>query len=465
MSITKAQAAQELLTRRQARKNYIDFAKYCYKGFLDPWHVHLIAKKLEGVANGSIRKLMISMPPRHSKSLNCSVCFPAWILGNHPEKRIVQAGHSADIAQHHSLDSRRIMMSPQYDKLFPNILSKDDSGIDVKQSLKEFTTCKNGGIFSVGAGGGLVGRGADIAILDDVYKSREMANSETQRNKVMDWYRSVLRTRLEPQAAQIIVSTRWSVEDLSGTLLKEEPGEWEILSLPAIKEGEYEALWPERYDHEELMSIRRTLGLHEFTAQYMCEPTVRTGNRFKVEEIDIINEDEFPKVTYIRAWDLASTAKERDKQDPDWTVGVLGAVTKDRQGLNHIWIKEVVMCQHDSFKRDEIIKRVADKDGPQVYCYIEAFGAYVDTYNHLRRLLSGRNIVRPSRLPHDKTVKASGLEPIMENGNFHICKAVWNDKFINQFREFPFSKHDDICDAVSIILGESTKAKTSLLMT
>lgn len=129
-----------------------------------------------------------------------------------------------------------------------------------------------------------------------------------------------------------------------------------------------------------------------------------------------------------------------------------------------MWIKNVVRGQWEAPKRDSVIKQRAEKDGPRVGVYIEAFGPYVDTFNHMRGVLAGRNIIRKSHLPGDKTLKASGYEAIMEAGNFHIAKAPWNDAFISEFKSFPEGAHDDIVDACSIIYGESTKAKSGILM-
>jgi predicted phage terminase large subunit-like protein len=461
---TKSEIAQELLTRRKSRDNLTDFCHYVYPNYESPWHAKLLCEKLEAVERGEIKRLIINCPPRHSKSLHASVLFPSWFLGRHPEKLIVQAGYAADIAQKMSQDARRIITSAEYDKLYPNLTAKLTKDLDSKNSVREWQSFAGGGYYACGVGGALVGRGCDLLLIDDPFKSREDANSELKRERVIDWFKSVAYTRLMPNAAIIIINTRWHVDDLVGQILKQGAEEWEVLSLPAIKEDSYECLWEERYNAELLSTIKETIGLREWSAQYLQEPVIEGGNRFKCDDIKIVDESEFPNVQYIRAWDLASTAKQRDKRDPDYTVGVLGAIVKDNRGLNHFWIKEIVRGRWEAPERDNIIKKVADRDGARVPVYLEGFASYVDTYNHVRRVLAGRNIIRKSRLAGDKSVKAAGLEPIFENGNVHMVKAVWNDALVSEFMNFPSGSHDDIVDACSIIYGESAKSKSRLMM-
>ena len=464
MTITKSQAASELLKRRKCRESFVEFCKYVYDEFETPWHIIQLCDKLESVERGEIKRLIINEPPRHGKSLTASVLFPAWYLGHHPSNLIVQAGHGDSIAKKHSMDCRRIVTDNKYDKLFPDLCEKLTSKMRSLTSIKEWTTSKSGGYFACGVGGSLVGRGANIILIDDPFKSRLDANSVLQRERVIDWYKSTCYTRLEPEGAIIIINARWHIDDLVGTLLKEGAEDWDVLSLPAIKEGEYDSLWPERFNAEKLSTIREAIGLREWTSQYLQSPTVDSGNRFKCDQIDIVDEKEFPNCVYSRSWDLASTEKQRGKGDPDYTVGILGTLTTDEKGLKHMWIKNVVRGQWEAPKRDSVIKQRAEKDGPRVGVYIEAFGPYVDTFNHMRGVLAGRNIIRKSHLPGDKTLKASGYEAIMEAGNFHIAKAPWNDAFISEFKSFPEGAHDDIVDACSIIYGESTKAKSGILM-
>ena len=254
-----------------------------------------------------------------------------------------------------------------------------------------------------------------------------------------------------------------------GTLLEEQEkgGEqWEVISLPALNEKE-EALWPDRFDRDWLLKTKATMGSFEWSALYQGEPTVREGNRFNIDQIvwhDTL--DDFPDANYQRCWDLASSKKERDKiGGPDYTVGVLGAVTKIRGGgVKEIWVKDIVMGQWEAPERDNHIRETVKRDGKYTSMYVEAFGAYKDAYLILKRALYGRYIVNKSHLPADKTTKAGPLEPILEAGNLHILNGPWKDKLEKQFREFPYSRHDDIVDAFAILIGENLKEQSRLLI-
>jgi len=463
----KNKAAKELMKRRKARENLLDFYEYTFPNFIYGQHIVKLCDALERVERGECKRLIVSMPPRHSKSETCSVRFPAWFLGRNSKKRIVLASYSESIAADQSRKSKALFYSNEYKKLFPDIVPLFNSK-EFKTSDKEWETLDHGNFYSVGIGGGLTGKGMDIGIIDDYVKDRQSANSETTRKHILEWYNSVFYTRQEPDAAIIIIATRWGVDDLIGSLLKdekdEEGDEWEKIIMPAINE-EGNALWDDRFSVNKLMHIKKSIGLFEWSALYQGQPTLKTGNRFNMTGIKIHeNLDEFPNAVYMRAWDLASSAKERDKDDPDSTAGVLATIIKNSSGLEELWIKHIRVGTWEAPRRDAAILKTADKDGGGVSVYVEAFGAYKDAFTTLKRILIGRNIVRKSHLPGDKSTKAAGLEPIFEAGNVHIMRGPWIDAFLKQFLEFPYSRHDDIVDACSIIYGEHNKEKGGLMI-
>ena len=405
------------------------------------------------------------MPPRHGKSELCSVRFPSWFLGKNPDKSVVLASYSQSIASDQSRKAKDCFYSSEYKSIFPNLTPSLNSK-KFKTSDLEWETTQRGKYFSVGIGGALTGRGFDIGIIDDYYKDRVEADSEASRKRLLDWYRSTFYTRQMKNASIIIIATRWAIDDLIGTLIKEmeeEDGEtWEIVTLPAISDNK--ALWPIQYPIEELERKKKAMGSFEWSALYQGEPTIRGGNRFNVDNVQKHDIREFPDIEYIRAWDLASTAKERNKDDPDFTVGVLGGVTQ-KDGLKHLWIKNIVVGQWEAPKRDRIIKMVTNNDTATVPVYIEAFAAYKDAYTTLKELLLGQRIIRKSRMSGDKSAKVAPMEPLFEIGNIHIVKdAPWVEMFLKHFREFPYGRHDDICDACSIVYNESLKARTSIFI-
>ncbi len=444
-------AVNELKKRIEIRNSLYEYFKYIYPDYKNGKHIEHIIKKLEDVEKGICRRLIISLPPRHSKSTLVSILFPTWILGRDPNKRIVLASYSQSIAEEQSRRSKDVFYNEKYNKIF-NVASKGAKNTDI-----EWHTKSGGGYYAVGIQGSLTGRGFDIGIIDDYYKDRLEANSETFRGRTLDWYKSVFYTRQSPEASIIIIATRWAVDDLIGSLIEEEKNgeKWDKITFPAINDNN-EALWEEMFPINKLNVIKQTVGQFEWSSLYQQNPVIKGGNRFKIDNIKIHdNYNDFPtNIQYVRGWDVASSSKQRNTDDPDYTLGILAGV-QNINNVNHIWIKDIVAIREESPKRNQIIIQTANKDGAQVQVWVEAFGAYKDAFNEIRALLWGRAIVNPSRQAGDKVVKASPLEPLFEAGNVHIIRGCPNyDLFIKQFSEFPWSKHDDCLKEDALIKTE-----------
>ena len=225
-------------------------ARYATQGrwILAP-HLELLNRKLVDLAAGQIRRLLVTMPPRHGKSELCSVYLPAWYLGNYPERRIILASYESDFAASWGRRVRDVL--EQHGQHLFEVSLRADSAAAYRWDLDGYT----GGMIAVGVGGAATGRGADLFIIDDPVKSPEEAQSQTMSRRIWDWYRGVARTRLEPGGAMLLIMTRWSEDDLAGRLLADRDGEaWEVLNLPALAEDDDpigrvpgEALWPERF--------------------------------------------------------------------------------------------------------------------------------------------------------------------------------------------------------------------------
>lgn len=458
--MNKKQIAQELLNRRKARASIYDFWKYTFDGFIDGNHIKKLTNALQRVSDGKCKRLIISLPPRHSKSeAVINACL--YHMSTHPKSSIVYCSYAESLALEQSRRMRNILDSDKYYNLFPEQSQKGQ-----KRSEKEWILPNGSHAYFVGIGGGLTGRGfgeddVGIGVIDDYIKDRQEASSEVTLSRIDDWYKSTFYTRQGPNAAIVIIATRWCPDDLIGKILTQEEEKWEVIELPAIEDNN--ALWPQKFPIDALLDIKSSIGEFEWGALYQCSPTVRTGNLYKVDNVKIHdNDDDFPNSVYLRAWDLASSSKERTKNDPDYTVGAYGCVTTDNKGLKHLWIKDIKYGQWEAPERDKIIEQTYRIDGMGTHIYVEAYGAYKDAYAHLKQALMGKANVYKSQLSGDKLVKASPMEPIFEAGNVHIKKAPWNDYFLKQFREFPSARHDDCVDAVAIVFGESTKQKSTI---
>ena len=275
--LSPQQAASELLARRKARSGLIAFSAYTNPTYIAAPHHELIAAKLEAVERGEIKRLMITMPPRHGKSELASRRFPAWFIGRNPGKQIIAASYNSDLASDFGREVRNIVASPEYGALFDCTLAIDS------KAANRWHTDKGGMYVAAGVGTAITGRGADILLIDDPFKDRQEADSEITRQRVWDWYTSTAYTRLMPGGAVVVINTRWHDDDLSGKLLAEQDhggDKWEVLSLPAIQ-PDGTALWPEWYPLARLEQIRSVLPARDWNSLYQQNPIPDDGDYFR----------------------------------------------------------------------------------------------------------------------------------------------------------------------------------------
>lgn len=437
----------------RARDSLLSYGRLAVPNFETPRHIKLLAEKLEAVERGDIKRLMVFMQPRGGKSLMVTQLFPCWCLGRHPEWDIAQAGYGAPIALEHSRKARDLFVSEATEQTFPGVhhapATEGQRAIAVaRQAAHEWGTTFGGQYYAVGVGGGLTGRGADLAIIDDPVKDREEAESPVIRQRVIDWYKSVLYTRLSPNGAIVLVMTRWHPNDLAGWILAQGDEHWDVLELPAI-DADNNAMWPERFPIERLEQIRATIGQREFAALYQQQPVVRGGNIFDVTKVQWEGSlDNFPDCKYVRFWDVASTEKQRAKDDPDYTAGTLYGETRTKDGLLEVWIKDSVRMQQEAPERDRRIIATTEKDGPAVQVGIESVAGYKDAYTYLRGKLRGIRSVVKVTVSKDMVVRAAPLEPVFEAGNVHILRSNWGTQMVTEFAEHPNGAHDDMLASV-----------------
>ena len=273
----------------KARRHFVDFCRYSRKDYQDPAHIQHLIYKLEAVECGELRRLMVFMPPRSGKSETVSKKFPAWYLGRHPDNNVIMSSYAYTLIRGFSKDVRDLIESRRYKIVF-DISTADDS-----RQVKDWDIAGHyGGLLAQGVGGSITGYGAHLFIVDDPFKDQKEAESQLNRDNVWDWYRSVVLTRLEPNAAIILVMTRWHQDDLAGRILAEEKlngtHEWEVINFPALataddilgrKEGE--ALWPERYPVDVLLNTKRSVGSRVWSALYQGNPQDPESQKFKRE--------------------------------------------------------------------------------------------------------------------------------------------------------------------------------------
>jgi predicted phage terminase large subunit-like protein len=416
-----------------------------------PPHVLRLNRAIIDTIRGTdgIRRLMVMMPPRHGKSELCSKYVPSWFLGVFPDRRVILTSYEATFAATWGRKSRNLL--EEHSHRFRVQVASSPSAADAWDIAGH-----QGGMMTAGMGGAITGKGAHLLIIDDPVKNAEEANSETIREKHWDWYTSTAYTRLEPDAAQIIVQTRWHEDDLCGRILAAaaDGGEpWRVLKLPALG-NDGAALWPERFDADKLASIRRAIGEYYFSALYQQEPTPREGSMFMVSKLEIV--DEPPSgLKMVRAWDMAAT-----KDDGDFTAGVKMGAAGD--GL--YYVLDVTRGQWSTDERDSMIRLTASIDGRPVRILLpeDPGAAGKSMVAHQVRMLAGYT-VRSERVTGDKITRADPFSSQVNAGNVRLVRGPWNRAFIEELRTFPRGKHDDQVDAAADAFSD-VAAKKKLIV-
>jgi predicted phage terminase large subunit-like protein len=435
----------ELLERRRAilvaRQSFADFIRMVRPGHELPPHLLQLIEALERVERGECRRLLISMPPRHGKTETAVRLFIPWFLGRNGDRRVITASYGQELCNDHGRDVRRLMQSTEYRAIFELELAGDSSARDVFN-----IDGREGGARFVGRGGAITGRGADLAIIDDVLKNRQEADSELIRNEAWDFYASTLRTRLEPQGAIIVIGTRWHESDLLGRLAESTVEPYERITFPAVDEHG-SALWPSRFPLEELYAIRDTVGSREWSALYMADPLPESGEYFLRSWLRYFDPRELPSdmPVYISA-DLAYTAGDSS----DYSVLVAFAVDEFRQ----VWVLDV--WRHRAILSDvctqlsHLIRRyrasgIVLESDPGTSSALPLIREYLHEAGQYRRILT-------VSAAGSKPQKARAFQGMLELGRVRLPKlADWRDALETELLRFPMAAHDDQVDALSLI--------------
>jgi predicted phage terminase large subunit-like protein len=397
--------------------------------------------------------------PTHNSEI-ISRKLPSHFLGLFPDDNVLLSGHTASLVESMSRSARDIISTPMYQELFSGIMVNYTSSSVRNWRLRNH----NGGCFAGALLSSIAGQGYNLGILDDFCGSREDAESQNSRDKMWEGFTDNFMTRRAPISITIILATRWHVDDIIGRIEKEmEENEnfprFEIVVLPAFSD-EYESgvLFPERFSKSWYEEQRATLGEYGTAALLQCNPIIKGGNFLNIEFIQRHKSlDEYPDISYYRIWDLAHTAAERTKADPDYTSGTLMGIEK-RGEIPHLWIKDVKRFRKDAPSRDEEIIRIAEEDGPYTKIGVENTIDAKDAVGTLKKILNGRRIVIPIEISRDKIIRAYPLESIFKAGNVHVIEnEPWLYEWVSEIAAFPNGKHDDQVDNLSAgyaILGE-----------
>jgi predicted phage terminase large subunit-like protein len=440
------------------RKSLIAYAVAQWGGYEAADHHRLIANALERIAAGTLKRLIINMPPRHGKSMLTSEYFPAWYLGHHPDHQIIHASYSQDMVDGFGRKVRNQLRDELYSVLFPGTVLSEDS-----QAANKFNTTAQGVYLAVGVSGSATGKGAHLMLIDDPIKDRADADSELMRTQLRDWYTSVAYTRLMKGGAIVVIQTRWHEDDLAGWLLREHGHEgWEILNLPAIMdEGKptERALWPEAFPMERLLQIRETLSVEkprDWEALYMQRPRAGSGAEFKRGWLNFYTQVQPSTMFKIMLVDPASEKRKNNDYTSIWIIG-LG------EDENY-YVLDMVRDRLNLTERAEAVFRLHRKWKPGQVRY-EQYGMQADI-EHIKSEMNNRSY-RFSIIEvgggTKKEDRVRRLIPLFERGRIWFPAALTYTNsagktldlvhhFVEEeFLAFPVGRHDDMLDALARI--------------
>jgi predicted phage terminase large subunit-like protein len=434
---------KDAITREKAQGNFMAFVKEMWPGFVHGRHHALMAKKFEEIAEGKLKRLIINMPPRHTKSEFASNMLPAWFLGNYPGKKVIQCSNTAELAVGFGRKVRNLVDSEQYAKIFPNVSLRSDS-----KAAGRWATNHGGDYFAIGVGGTVTGKGADLLIIDDPHSEQEARLAQgdpTVFDSVYEWYTSGPRQRLQPGGAIIIVMTRWSDKDLTGKVLKSDSSDWEVIELPAIMPSG-KALWPEFWSLNELEALKEELPQYKWNAQYQQKPTGEEGAIVKRDWWKRWESDRAPFCEFIiQSWDTAFTKNQRSDYSACTTWGVFH-LNEDPNNVNIILLdavkdklefpelKEKAKEMYDEWKPDSCIIEAKAAGAPLIF-ELRRMGVYVQDYTPVRG--------------NDKFVRLNSVTDLFRSGKVWAPDTRWADELIEEMARFPNAEHDDLTDSAT----------------
>lgn len=471
---------KKYVTQELSRRTHEKFMAYTWQDMSEPFKVglhtreicRLIDEAFENLRQGKSTFLLLKCCFRHGKSHIVSRYLPPHFLGEFPDSNVMVVGYNSSLTEGFSKDARNIFRSEEYRELYPDIsISRENAGVQEWQVQGRL-----GKFYASGLSSGITGKGYTLGICDDYCSSRAEAESEVMRNSTWEHFTNDFLTRRSPVSITIVLATPWHVDDVIGRIeQKLDPNsdhydpkfpKFRVISFPAMN-GEvevynkktkqmeikkYETLFPERFDRDWYESQFASLGEYSAMSLMQCSPQMRGGNYLKLDKIKWHDDErEFPKGKYARIWDLAHSAKQKLKDDPDFTSGTLLMFRLNSEKNWELWIKHVSRFREETTVRDDLIRATTDKDGQSVEVGIENSLDSKDSYATLKRILSGKRIVKliPVLGAGDKVARISPVEPIFEAGNVHVLRGDWNADWLTELRAFPSGKHDDQVDNIS----------------
>ena len=438
--------------REQAAKYFMRFVSKVWPNFIEGSHHKKMAAAFEKVAKGKLKRLIINMPPRHTKSEFASYLLPAWFLGKYPHKKVIQTSHTAELAVNFGRKVRNLVDQASYSEVFPDVALQADS-----KAAGRWATNAGGEYFAIGVGGAVTGKGADLLIIDDPHSEQEAALAENNPeiyDKVYEWYTSGPRQRLQPGGSIVVVMTRWSKRDLTGQVLKASAqrggDEWEVIEFPALFEND-KPLWPEFWNLEELLALKEELPNSKWMAQYQQNPTSEISAIVKREWWQIWEGEEPPDCQFtLMAWDTAFEKSSRADYSAMtlWGVfyhpddnGIAQAniilLNAFRDRMEFPTLKRVAIEHYQEWAPDSVIIEKKASGAPLIY-EMRAMGIPVQEFTPVKG--------------NDKISRLNAVSDIFASGRVWAPNTSWAEEVIDEVASFPAGEHDDYVDSTSLAL-------------
>jgi len=451
--LAELEKLEDLKGKKLAQNKFLAFVNQMWPSFIGGRHHAKMADAFERVARGECKRLIINMPPRHTKSEFASYLLPAWFLGKYPGKKVIQTSHTAELAVGFGRKVRNLVDTEAYHRIFPELVLQADS-----KAAGRWNTSKGGDYFAIGVGGAVTGKGADLLIIDDPHSEQEAALAEVNPDiydKTYEWYTSGPRQRLQPGGAIIIVMTRWSKRDLTAKVLKAAASrggdEWEVIEFPAILPSG-NPLWPEFWPTEELSVLREELPNSKWMAQYQQNPTGDQSAIVKREWWNVWEKERPPSCDFIlQCWDTAFEKTQRadysacttwgvfyypDDNGTDQANIILLDAVRDR--LEFPSLKRAAIEQYQEWQPDSIIIEKKASGAPLIY-ELRSMGIPVQEFT-------------PSR-GNDKISRLNAVSDVFASGRVWVPDTHWAEEVVEEVASFPGSEHDDYTDTVSMAIA------------
>jgi len=435
----------EKLIQGKAKDDFMSFVKCVWPEFIEGSHHRHIAKKFNQLANGEINRLIINMPPRHTKSEFASFLLPAWMVGRDPKLKIIQATHTGELAVRFGRKAKNLIDSERYQKVFRTKLQEDS------KAAGRWETSAGGEYFAAGVGGAITGRGADLLIIDDPHSEQD-AQSKIALDSAYEWYTSGPRQRLQPGGKIVLVMTRWSKKDLTGILLNNQKDvkgdQWDLVEFPAILDhgSKKEPVWPQYWKLDELEKVKATLPVGKWNAQWMQKPTSEEGALIKREWWQTWDKEHLPDCHYIiQSYDTAFLKKETADFSAITTWGVFYPNEDSKPNL--ILLDSI----KDRFEFPELRREALEQYNywnPDMVI-VEQKASGTPLTHELRQMDIPVMTFTPSR-GNDKHVRVNSCAPLFEAGVIWAPDRKFAEEVIEECASFPYGDHDDLVDSMTM---------------